>query len=212
MGSVARTMAATSDSFVRAGRGSDAPALAALQLDCWQEAYGGVLPAEAWGGLAADRDGMVERWRSSAEEPPGPRYHVLVAVGSAGLVVGSVALGPAEDGDDLNPAVVGELLALQVGPPYRRAGHGTRLLAAAVDHLRGDGFVGAVTWLDFADTASAALLSSTGWAPDGTTRALDLDGDGAVVVHQSRWHTDLTELTDRTDTAPTDGDPTHEED
>jgi ribosomal protein S18 acetylase RimI-like enzyme len=209
MGSVARTMAATSDSFVRAGRGSDAPALAELQLTCWQEAYGQVLPTEALGGLGAERDGMVERWRSSAEDPPGPRYHVLVAVGSAGLVVGSVALGPAEDADDLNPAVVGELLALQVAPPYRRVGHGTRLLAAAIDHLRVDGFVGAVTWLDFADSATAALLSSSGWAPDGTTRVLDLDGDGTVVVHQSRWHTDIT---DTTDAAPADGDPTHEED
>lgn len=199
-------MATTAESFVRAGRGTDAPALAELQLACWLEAYAGVLPPEVVANLAGDRDGMIERWRSSAEEPPGPRYHVLVAVGGAGLVVGSVAVGPVQDHDDLNPAVVGELLALQVGSPYRRVGHATRLLAAAVDHLRTDGFVGAVTWVDGADSASAALLEATGWAPDGTTRALDLDGDGAVVVHQVRWHTDLTE------TAPDTGDPTQQED
>jgi GNAT superfamily N-acetyltransferase len=166
--------------------------LADLQLDCWQQEYGTRLPAGALAGVVADRDAIVERWRSSAQDPPGPRYHVLVAVESGDHVVGSVALGPVEDVDGLNPAVVAELLALQVGAEHRRLGHGSRLVTAAVDHLRADGFVGAVVWVDDADGATAELLRSGGWAPDGTTRVLDLDGDGAVVVRQARWHTDLT--------------------
>jgi GNAT superfamily N-acetyltransferase len=184
-------MAATSESFVRAARGSDAAALADLQLDCWQEAYAGVLPPEALAGMGAGRDQIVERWRSSVADPPGPRYHALVAVDGA-EVVGSAALGPAEEPTDLNPAVVGELLALQVAAAHRRQGHGSRLLAAGVDHLREDGFVRAVLWVDDVDAATADLLRGSGWAPDGTTRTLYLDCDGSVLVHQARWHTDLT--------------------
>jgi GNAT superfamily N-acetyltransferase len=188
-------MAATSETFVRAARASDADALADLQLDCWREAYAGVLPPGALARLVAGRDEIVERWRSSAVEPPGPRYHVLVAVHAdavASTVVGMAALGPAEEPVDVNPAVVAELLVLEVAAAHRGAGHGTRLLAAAVDHLRADGFVQAVLWVDDGDSASAGLLQACGWARDGTTRTLDLDGDGAVLVHQSRWHTDLT--------------------
>ena len=185
-------MAATAESFVRAARGSDAAALADLQLECWRAAYVGLLPDEALAGLAAGRDQIVEQWRSSAVEPPGPRYHVLVAVDGGTEVVGSAALGPAEESADLNPAVVGELLVLQVATAHRREGHGSRLLTAGVDHLREDGFVQAVLWVDDADAATADLLRSSGWGPDGTTRTLDLDGDGSVLVHQARWHTDLS--------------------
>ncbi len=197
-------MAAIADTFVRAARGSDADALADLQLGCWREAYADVLPPQALAAVTADRPGVAERWRASVEEPPGPRYHVLVAVAGA-AVVGSAALAPAEESADLNPAVVGEVLVLQVDLAHRRDGHGSRLLAAAIDHLRADGFVAAVSWLDRDDAATAELLGSTGWAPDGTTRTLDLDGDGTVVVHQVRWHTDLSD-TDPSVTTQSDTD------
>jgi GNAT superfamily N-acetyltransferase len=189
-------MAATPESFVRAARGSDAPALADLQLGCWQEAYAGVLPAGSLAAMADRREEIVEQWRASAADPPGPRYHVLVAVAGGTELVGSAALGPAEESPDLNPAAVGELLVLQVAAAHRRAGHGSRLLAAGVDHLREDGFVRGLLWVDDTDLATAGLLRASGWAPDGTTRTLDLDGDGAVLVRQARWHTDLTEQED----------------
>jgi GNAT superfamily N-acetyltransferase len=192
-------MAPTPESFVRAARGSDAPALADLQLGCWQVAYADLLPAESLAAMAAGREEIVERWRASAADPPGPRYHVLVAVDGGTELVGAAAVGPAEESPDLNPAAVGELLVLQVAAAHHRAGHGSRLLAASVDHLREDGFVSAVLWVDADDAATAGLLRASGWGPDGTTRTLDLDGDGAVLVHQARWHTDLTPSPD---TAP----------
>jgi GNAT superfamily N-acetyltransferase len=196
-------MAATPESFVRVARGSDATSLADLQLQCWQEAYAGVLPAASLARLLDDRDAQVERWRDSVERPPGPRYHVLVAVsGAAGDVVGSAALGPAEESPDLNPAVVGELLVLQVAAAHRRRGHGSRLVAAVADHLRADGFVEAVAWVDRGDSGTSALLATGGWAADFTKRSLDLDGDGVVVVRQGRWHTDLS-----TDPPPDQEDP-----
>ncbi len=186
---------ATADVSVRPALSLDAPALAAIQLDSWRAGYAGVVPDQALTAMAAGRDEIVDRWRLSITEPPGRRYHVLVAMAGPELV-GLAAVGPAEDDEGLNPAVVGELLVLLVAPARRRAGHGSRLLAAAVDHLRGDGFVRAVLWLDDADTAGGTLAGSTGWARDGATRRLDLDGDGAVLVDQARWHTDLTGPTD----------------
>jgi GNAT superfamily N-acetyltransferase len=183
---------ATSDVSVRPALGSDAPALADLQLDSWREAYAGVIPDAALDAMAATRDQIEQRWRRSATSPPGPRHHVLAALAGP-EVVGACAVGPADDEADLDPAVVGELLVLLVAPRRRRAGHGSRLLAAAVDQLRRDGFVRAVTWLDDADVAGGTLAGSTGWARDGSTRRLDLDGDGAVLLDQVRWHTDLTE-------------------
>ena len=191
---------------VRAARAGDAAALADLQLACWTAAYTDVLPEHALAVIAAERAAMLTQWEGSAAAPPSGRHRVLVALddGDQNTVAGAAATAPAED-EDLDPGADGELLVLLVAPDRRRRGHGSRLLAAAVDHLREDGFARAVGWLDDSDDAAGRLLRSSGWAPDGTVRTLDLDGDGAVLVRQERWHTDLGE-------APGDEQADHEED
>jgi hypothetical protein len=61
---------------------------------------------------------------------------------------------------------------------------------ASVEHLRGQGFERAYTWLPAEDAADAFLVGA-GWAADGAHRQLDLRGDGEVVVTQVRLHTDI---------------------
>lgn len=77
---------------------------------------------------------------------------------------------------------------LLIEPRWSRRGHGSRLLAACVDHWRDDGFVGAVAWAFAADTTYQAFLTSAGWQLDGAARALDIDG---TLVDQVRLHTAL---------------------
>jgi GNAT superfamily N-acetyltransferase len=184
------------DVSVRPARGADAPALAAVQVACWLDAYTAVLPGPALTGLAGSTAALTGRWRQSAQAPPSPRHRVLVACAGE-RAVGGAALGPALD-EDLDPDRDAELLVLLVAPGERRAGHASRLLSAAVDHLRADGFGRVVLWVDGPDQGLPALLTSSGWAPDGLARELDLDGDGAVVVRQLRWHTDLTVQEEKT--------------
>ncbi len=74
-----------------------------------------------------------------------------------------------------------------------RAGHGSRLLHAAVDTMRSDRFSRATIWLTATDDALRSFLAAQGWAADGAHRELDLYGDGSVTVKQIRLHTDLSE-------------------
>ena len=124
-------------------------------------------------------------------DPPSLRHHVLVACAGAD-VVGGISFGPAEDADR-DPGSDGEVFTVLIDPGARRAGHGSRLLAAAVDQLRRDGVGTATVWLDAEDDPFRQLLVSSGWDADGAHRTLDLHGDGEVVVRQVRLHTDLTE-------------------
>jgi hypothetical protein len=62
---------------------------------------------------------------------------------------------------------------------------------ASVDHLRGQGFERAYTWVAATEDAQRAFLVGAGWAADGAHRQLDLHGDGEVVVTQVRLHTDI---------------------
>jgi GNAT superfamily N-acetyltransferase len=104
--------------------------------------------------------------------------------------VGFVALGPADDPEPGDPEpdttlAVGPIL---VEPRWGRRGHGSRLLAAAVDHARGDGATRAISWIPEGDTVTREFLLSAGWAPDGLLRALDT---GAGELREIRLHTSL---------------------
>src|SRR5665647_487653 len=93
---------------------------------------------------------------------------------------------PAAPADAAAVAAV-ELLLLLVDPDSRDRGHGSRLLAAAVDHLRTDGFATAYTWVVAADARSRRFLAAAGWAVDGAARELDM----GQPVREVRLHTDL---------------------
>jgi GNAT superfamily N-acetyltransferase len=179
------------DVSVRAARGADGEALARAQLASWLDGCAGDLPADVVARLAAGHDERADTWRTSALSPPSPRHRVLVAC-EGDVVVGGAAVGPADDAD-LDPGSDAELLALVVRPDRRHTGHGSRLLAAGVDQLRGDGFRRATAWVDERDAGTRGLLTSAGWGPDGSHRSLDLDGDGRVVLRQDRLQTDLEE-------------------
>ncbi|MDP9395637.1 MAG: GNAT family N-acetyltransferase [Actinomycetota bacterium] len=176
------------DASVRPARPADAPALGELQSRSWRLRYDGVLPSETLDTLEPER--LAQAWASAVSSPPSGRHRVLVACAGAD-VVGFVASGPAED-SDLDAAVDAELHVFLVAPDRMSEGHGSRLLAALVDHLRTDGFTRAYTWLTSDDERVRGFLESTGWAPDGAHRSLDLRGDGTVVVNEVRLHTDVT--------------------
>ncbi len=170
------------DAFVRPATPADARALAAVQLASWRA--GGGAPEVRAAIAALPGDEVAAAWEQAIRLAPGPRHRVLAACAGA-EVVGFAALGP---GDDEHST---ELLELHVRPDRRREGHGSRLLAASVDHARGQGAETATAWVGAADDGARAFLSEAGWGPDGSRRTLDLRGDGEVVVRQVRLHTDV---------------------
>lgn len=171
------------DVSVRPARPTDAERVAHLQLATWREAYP-FLPAEA---LDVPLEQAAALWLRAIEVPPTAQHRLLVAMERDELV-GFAASGPAED-DDLG-AGIAELSALVVEPRWGRRGHGARLVAATVDHWRGDQVGMAVHWCWAADTATRTFLVSAGWDRDGFTRELDL---GERTERQVRFHTDLTD-------------------
>lgn len=180
-------MSTTADRSVRVAWADDAAAIGAVQARAWRESYAGVLPAE----LLAEVDAVpiAEHWRVAVTAPPTAKHRVLVAL-ERNTVVGFAATAPAADPDAA--PTDGEVVAFHVDPQAQRLGHGSRLLAAAVDTLRADGFSRALLWQVVGDDAVGAFFESAGWAPDGAHRTLDLTGDGAATLRQVRLHTDVS--------------------
>jgi GNAT superfamily N-acetyltransferase len=173
------------DVSVRPARPADAERVARVQLSTWRTAYADLLPEDA---LQVPQEQVAALWLRAVELPPSPRHRLLVALERDELV-GLASLAPAED-EGLDPATTAELTALLVEPRWGRRGHGSRLLAAAVDTWRTDGVTTAVLWAWERDAATRSLLTSAGWELDGAVRGLDT---GARVQRQVRLHTSLRE-------------------
>ena len=165
------------DVSVRPARPEDAERVARVQLSTWRTAYSSFLPEEA---LSVPEEQAAALWLRAIELPPSAQHRVLVAMEGAELV-GFAAAEPVDD------AV--ELSSLVVEPRWGRRGHGSRLLAATVDHWRADGSTRAVAWAWERDSATTGFLTGAGWEPDGTARGLDT---GVRVERQIRLHADVS--------------------
>ena len=160
------------DVSVRPAVAGDVAEVARIQVDTWRFTYSGILPDEALAGLTVQA--AEAAWNPAVLSPPSLRHHVLIAL-EGQSTVGFTALGPAEDlqPEDPEPAATVAVGPLIVEPRWRRRGHGSRLMAAAIDHARGDGMTRAVAWVPESDTGTREFLVGAGWSPDGLVRALD---------------------------------------
>lgn len=186
--------------FVRPARPAEAGEIARIQVTTWRTAYRRLLPAHVLNQL--DPDWIAERWLAAIQSPPTPRHRVLVAIEQAAddlvgrdNLVGFAASGPADQDADAPddpplPQQTAAVTDLLVEPRWGRRGHGSRLLAASVDHWRDDGLTTAVAWVFESDPATRGFLTSAGWQPDGARRALDVDD---LLVPQIRLHTALSD-------------------
>lgn len=165
------------DASVRTARPSDAPAVGLVQARIYQSELADVLAPELIEELTGPRFAAV--WRRSLERPPTPRHRLLVACAGA-QVVGYVALGPAEDEPGLDVTHTGMVYDGGVHPDARGAGHGSRLLNAAVDTLRAgnDELESVVTWVRADARGALGFLRAAGFEPDEAWRDRVVGEDG----------------------------------
>lgn len=168
------------DVSVRPARAGDVAEIARIQLATWRTAYASILPPEAL--AAATPELAAGQWESAVVTPPSAAHRVLVAA-ERDVLVGFVAFGP-----DDEETLTGLITTLLVEPRWGRRGHGSRILAAAVEHVRGDGIGRFLTWVIERDAASVGFYESAGWERDGWVRILDVAG---TPVREIRLHTAL---------------------
>ena len=186
------TLPTAPDAGVRPARPSDAADIAAVQLATWQQRYADVLPP-----AVLDPSTQQERaahWSESITAPPSARHTILVAT-SGRLLVGYAVVAPTEgsaapqhppeSGAAADTEPTGTITDLEVHPDATRLGHGSRLLAAAVEHLREHAAATVLTWCGTTDVARRTFFESAGLAPDGVRRRLDM-GEGTEGIDEVR--------------------------
>ncbi|MET0468543.1 MAG: GNAT family N-acetyltransferase [Aeromicrobium sp.] len=163
----------------------DAAAIVRVQLDTWRTSLADVIPAAELDAL--DPAELTERWAQTISAPRDARMRVLVALERADLR-GFALVHPSYDPDS-DQVADGEVGEFVISAQHQRAGHGSRLLQAAMDTLVADKFTRAVWWVTAADDALRAFVTESGWAPDGAHR--ELATPGGATVKQVRLHTSL---------------------
>jgi ribosomal protein S18 acetylase RimI-like enzyme len=102
---------------------ADAEEIARVHVQCWQESYADLLPAEFLRKLSADA--RVAQWRKAISDPV-----VFVRVArDAGRIVGFVSCGPARDG--ASKGADGEIFAIYILQAFHGRKIGRSLIAAA---------------------------------------------------------------------------------
>ncbi|MGW5050030.1 N-acetyltransferase family protein [Actinokineospora sp. NPDC004072] len=166
------------EAAVRPALPTDVAEIARIQVTTWQTGYADLLPPDVLASL--DAEAAATQWLRTVEQGPAS---VLVAT-EGRWVVGFCSAGPSPESEsaaaDGSPApdaaTVGLVATLLVEPRWGRRGHGTRLLAAAVDALRGAGMTRAIAWTPEQNTAGKRFYQRAGWTPDGVLRTLDAGG------------------------------------
>jgi GNAT superfamily N-acetyltransferase len=182
-------MATSATTLVRPARAGDPSSISAVQARAWRMAYGNLLPEATLEALTPEA--LLPAWRRAVAEPPSAKHAVLVAVADD-IVVGFAAVGPSEDRDAT--ATDGQLAVLAVDPLHVRAGHGSRLMSAVVDHLRNHELTALTVWIPEGDLARSAFFRSAGMLPDGARRSY-LGAEDAEVV-EVRLSADLAPADD----------------
>jgi len=173
---IAQQPGPVADASVRSARPNDSPAVGIVQATVFREAFTGRLPDDVLEQLQPE--GFARAWRASLTAPPEGVHRLMVACAGE-QVVGMAALGPSQD-PDAGPAW-GELTVLGVHPQARREGHGSRLLNAVVDVLRGAGAEAVTAWLPSYDEATRSFLAASGFTPDGAYRDRVVSPDGQTL-------------------------------
>ena len=169
---------------VRLAMPVEAVDIARLQRKSWSRQPG---MAAALAAIPADQ--AVRTWHEAIVKPPLAHCRVLVAL-SQGQVVGFVVTGPSNDPD---AEVTDGMVAEFVTDGDKLDDHASRLVNAAVDTLRADGYETATWWIRSDNDALRGFLIECGWAADGAHRSLGTE-DGTETIKQVRL---MTRIADR---------------
>lgn len=102
---------------------ADAEEIARVHVQCWQESYADLLPAEFLKNLSADA--RVVQWQQAISDPD----VFVLAVREAGRIVGFVSCGPAREGTA--KGADGEIFAIYILKAFHGRKIGRSLIAAS---------------------------------------------------------------------------------
>lgn len=157
-----------SSPIIRRAKAGDEPAIAKVHIQCWQEAYRGLVPQSYLDALPGEYESRVKMWTRILANP---ERWVWVAENEAGIV-GFIQFGPPMD-----PNREG---FIELGSIYLRAsekgkGTGFALLAAGFGKMRDLGYKKSYCWV-LENNPTVKFYERSGARFSGHTKEDDIGG------------------------------------
>jgi L-amino acid N-acyltransferase YncA len=148
---------------VRPADHSDVEAIAAIYVNAARAGWAHIFDEPSLKAM----EPPVDRVRAELASTD-PNRQVLVAERD-GRVIAFAVLRPSQD-EDADGIHVGELDQFYADPAVWGRGAGRKLLAAALESLRKNGFTAATLWVAEENRRPRRTYEAAGWALDGATR------------------------------------------
>jgi RimJ/RimL family protein N-acetyltransferase len=155
----------------------DAPALAAIHVDSWREAYRGLVPDSFLESL--DRERRAARLRDFLDTTGHETYVVEVD----GHIVGHLTVGPCRD-EDLDDRTIGEIWGIYLAPTHWRRGIGTEVTRRAEEILSERALRQIVLWVFAGNRRGRSFYETLGYAADGAAKVIDVGAPLSAVRYR----------------------------
>lgn len=164
---------------VRAATLDDAEDIVRINVNGWQKAYAGIVPADVLDAM--ETTGRADRYRHRMRRATDAEH--LVAVEDGGTV-GYVGFGRYRIGQQEHALhrTVAEIFAIYVDPPRWGTGAGRTLMDAALARLAGRGFRQVRLWVLTANHQARRFYERAGFTFDGAAAQYPVSRpDGSIV-------------------------------
>ncbi len=154
---------------VRVAAPDDAPAIAAVHVSAWQQAYRGLLPQEGLDQLSVDKRTALWQKNLSGDASTTAVHE------REGSVDGFVCYGACRD-DDVTSDMIGEIIGINVAPSAWGTGAGRDLCRHARSALVAGGDREVCLWVLAGNARACRFYDKEGFTPDGTEREVEILG------------------------------------
>ena len=142
---------------IRPATADDADEIGYVHATSWLETYTGLINDEFLAALSPEKS--AEKFRET-----GCRDTLVLTADNR--VVGFTVSGRTRD--NKMPGSYGDIHAIYILKPYQRRGYGSKLLSAAIEKLRREGFDGFTVWVLESNQKACAFYEKFGFESDGT--------------------------------------------
>ncbi|MCL2427110.1 MAG: GNAT family N-acetyltransferase [Oscillospiraceae bacterium] len=148
---------------------------AITHINCWKDAYKGIISDEHISNMYAQLEERVERCRHSIENLDGFEYYCAI---NDDDMIGRLIFSKCRDEDKLD---AGEIGAIYLIAEHWDKGYGKQMLEFALSELSKAGYEEIVIWVLEANKRARRFYEKHGFVQDGTTKKLEIDKKYIVV-------------------------------
>jgi len=153
-------------------------------INCWRDAYEGIIPEEFLENRRAEQEERSEQCRKTLSEPGDCEYFYAEFDGK---MVGRLVFGKSNEDNNPDAPEAGEIHAIYLLKDYWDKGYGRQMLDFAFAELKQSGYKEVFIWVIDENTRGRQFYEKHGFSLDGKTMELNLGKPLTLVRYTYRF-------------------------